>query len=262
MPMKAAERVVERWPAPPKVSQQEADAVELQAAIAKKTQWDAALVSERALYLAELTRQAHAQCVTHVAQHQAHVDAEPMLFGREQWELQRRSFERRDEADRRAWRDLEENRYPVTAKDQEAVQEALQRRVRDKNPELALSMPGVYLTLQAGRERAATAEAQARAEKAKFREVDEALSAFETIAYKREMKTASYGDYRDTGARWNAISPGMREVIDGYNVLPKEARPVVLARIRQSIGHTPAEVQKWQKQLGGSEAAQKIYRGR
>jgi hypothetical protein len=258
----AAEREIERKPAPPKVSQQEADALELQAAIGKKTQWDAALVSERALYLAELTKQAHAQCVAHVAQHQAHVDAKPMLFGREQWERRRQGLENRDHDNKREWEQLKDGYYPFLSNDKEAVQKAVERRVSDKKPELALSMPSVYAALQAGRERAAVVEAQARAEKAKYREVDAALAAFEAIAHKREMKTASYGDYRDTGQRWNAISQGMREAIDGYNVLPKEARPVVLARMRKNIGHTPAEVQKWQKQLGGPEAAPEVYRGR
>jgi hypothetical protein len=252
----------ERKPEPPKVNQEEVDALLLQAASAKKVQWDAALVAERALYLAELTAQAHAQCVRHVAQHQAHIDAKPMLFGKDAWEAQRRGFENRDHSNKGAWQDLKEGRYPFIAKDKEAVQEAVERRVSDKKPELTLSMPGVYAALQAGRERAAVVEAQARAEKAKYREVDAALAAFEAIAHKREMKTASYGDYRDTGQRWNAISQGMREAIDGYNVLPKEARPVVLARMKANIGHAPTEVQKWQKQLGGPEAAQEIYRGR
>jgi hypothetical protein len=241
---------IERKLETPKVSQQEADALELQAAIDKKAQWDAALVSERALYLKELTAQAHAKAVAHVAQHQKHIDNEPLLFGREQWERQRQGLENRDHDNKREWEQLKDGYYPFLSNDKEAVQGAVERRVRDKKPELALSMPGVYAAFQTGRERVALAEAQARAEKAKYREVDKALSAFEAHALKREVRTASYGGYGDAGQRWNAITEEMRGVIDGYNSVPKEARPIVLERMRESIKRDPQAVEKFEQQLG------------
>ncbi len=253
---------IERKLETPKVGQQEADALELQAAIRKSAEWDAAMVAERAVYLSELTAQAHAKTVEHVAEHQAHIDAKPLLFGKDAWETRRRGLEHRDDANNLTWRELKEGRYPFLSNDKEAVQKAVERRLSDKKPELALSMPSVYSALQAGRERAAAAEAQARAEKYKYRDVDAALAAFEAHARKRELKSASYGDYRDTGARWNAISEPLRGVIDGYNTQTKAAQAAILSKMRDGLKTDPEAVRNFAKSLGGPEASKDIDRGR
>jgi hypothetical protein len=146
---------------PPKPTEQETQAKLLEGYREMQAQWDAAVVAERALYLKELTKQAYDKTVAHVAEHQAHLDAKPMLFGREKWEAQRQSFERRDTANNHEWKTLKDGHYPLREQDKEAVQKAVERRVRDKNPALAQSMPKVFEALQAERGRVA-AERQAQ----------------------------------------------------------------------------------------------------
>ena len=237
-------------PSPPKPTEQEAQAKLLQAAIAKQAQWDAALVAERALHQKELTQQAYDKTVAHVAEHQAHIDAKPRLFGRDKWEAQRQIFENRDTANNHEWKTLKEGHYPFLERDKEAVQKAVERRVSDKNPALARDMPEVNAALQAERERVDALEKvkreQEQGEKRKTWELDKALSDFKTCALKREMKANSYGD---TGQQWNAIPESMRGVIEDFNRLPKEARPVVLERMRENMKRDPQGAENLMKQL-------------
>ena len=142
-------------PSSPKPTEQEAKAKLLEVSIGMRAQWDAALVAERALYLKELTVQAYAKAVAHVAEHQAHIDAKPMLFGWDKWEAQRQSFENRDTANNHEWKILRDGHYPFFEQDKEAVQKAVERRVSDKNPKLAQSMPKVDAVLQMEREQVA-----------------------------------------------------------------------------------------------------------
>lgn len=116
-------------------------------AAATKAQWNAALVAERALYLKELTAQAHAKAVAGVAEHQAHLDAKPLLLGRDKWEELRQRFEHRDAANKLEWQNLKDGRYPFVERDKDAVQKAVEQRVRDKNPALAGAMPEVERAL-------------------------------------------------------------------------------------------------------------------
>ena len=143
-----------------------------------QAKWDAALVAERVLYLKELTEQARQKAIATVAQHQAHIDAKPIMFGREKWETERQRFERRDDSDRLAWQDLTEGRYPFIAKDREAVQKAVEQRVSDKDPELVQVMPHVLEVLQKERERVAAEERAQRQERwRKEQEASEARKA-------------------------------------------------------------------------------------
>jgi hypothetical protein len=132
---------------------------------AKKAQWEALLKAERTAYLAELTKQAHEKAVAHVAEHQVHIDAKPLLFGRDKWEAQRERFEHRDHANRLEWQTLKDGRYPFLSKDVEAIQKAVERRVSDKNPELARDMPKVELALQEARRQALALEREQQAKK-------------------------------------------------------------------------------------------------
>lgn len=165
-------------PSPREPTEQETQATHLELAIRMRAQWDAALVAERALYLKELTAQAYAKAVTHVAEHQAHIDAKPMLFGRDKWEAQRQSFENRDTANNHEWKTLKDGHYPFLERHKEAVQKAVERRVSDKNPELAQSMPKVDAVLQMERERVATEKHMQRlAERQREQEAREAREA-------------------------------------------------------------------------------------
>ena len=161
-----------------------------------------------------MTAQAHAKATAHVAQHQAHIDAKPRLFGREKWEAQRQAFENSDHANRVEWQKLKDGTYHFLSKDQEAVKEAVERRVSDKNPELARSMPEVNATLQRAEAAERVRQAQAWAEKAKTQKLDKVLKDFKTCALKRELKAYSYGD---TGNQWNALPEGLRKAIESFN---------------------------------------------
>lgn len=123
-------------------------------AAATKAQWNAALVAERALYLKELTAQAHAKAVAGVAEHQAHLDAKPLLLGRQKWEVERERFEHRDAANKLEWQNLKDGRYPFVERDKDAVQKAVEQRVRDKNPALAGAMSEVERALLEERRKA------------------------------------------------------------------------------------------------------------
>ena len=165
-------------PTPPKLTDQEAKAKLLEISIGMRAQWDAALVAQRAQYLKELTAQAHAKAVAHVAEHQAHVDAKPMLFGRDKWEDQRQGFENRDASNKLAWQNLKDGKYPFLAQDKEAVQKVVERRVSDQNLTLAQSMPQVDKVLQIERERlAAERQAQLLEQRRQEREASEARKA-------------------------------------------------------------------------------------
>lgn len=165
-------------PPMPKLSDQEAKAKVLEMSIGMRAQWDAALAATRTQYLKEMTAQAREKVVACVAQHQAHIDAKPMLFGRDKWEDQRQGFENREAADRLAWGNLKEGKYPFLAQDKEAVQKAVERRVSDQNPVLAQSMPQVDKVLQIERERLAAEEKAQMLERwRKEREASEARKA-------------------------------------------------------------------------------------
>ena len=162
----------------PKLSDQEAKANVLEISIGMRAQWDAALVAERAQYLKELTAQAHAKAVAGVAKHQAHVNAKPVLFGRDKWEDQRQGFENRDASNKLVWQNLKDGKYPFLAQDKEAVQKSVERRVSDQNPVLAQSMPQVNKVLQMERERLAVEkQAQLLEQRRQEREAREARDA-------------------------------------------------------------------------------------
>jgi MobA/MobL family len=164
-------------PSPPQLTHQQVMQV-IQLSIDTRARWDAALVTERALYLQELTAQAYAKACAHVVEHQAHFDAKPMLFGREKWELQMKRFDNQDEKNRHEWDRLKTGSYPSVAREKEAVQKAVEQRVSDKDPELAQAMPNALAILQMEGKRVA-AEKQAQWETERRRE-QEAREAQET----------------------------------------------------------------------------------
>ena len=165
-------------PSPPQLTkQQQVDQV-IQRSIDTQARWEEALLAERALYLKELTELARLEACAHVVEHEAHLKAKPLLFGREKWELQLKRFEREDENNRYEWDRLKTGRYPSVAREKEAVQEAVEQRVSDKNPELARALPNALAILQIVRERvAAEKHAQWVAERQRDREAREAREA-------------------------------------------------------------------------------------
>lgn len=158
----------------PKLTPQQVDQV-IERSIDTQARWEEALLAERALYLKELTELARLEACAHVVEHEAHLKAKPLLFGREKWELQLKRFEREDENNRYEWDRLKTGRYPSVAREKEAVQEAVEQRVSDKNPELARALPNALAILQIVRERvAAEKHAQRQAERQREQEAREA----------------------------------------------------------------------------------------
>ena len=158
----------------PKLTPQQVDQV-IQWSIDTQARWEEALLAERALYLKELTELARQKACAHFAEHEAHIKAKPLLFGREKWELQLKRFDRQDEINRRDWDRLKTGSYPFVARENEAVQEAVEQRVSDKNPELARVLPSALAILQMERERvAAEKHAQRQAERQREQEAREA----------------------------------------------------------------------------------------
>ncbi|MDM0037324.1 MobA/MobL family protein [Variovorax sp. J22P271] len=76
--------------------------------------------------------------------------------------------------------------------------------------------------------------------------LNEDLKAFKTHALRREMKFHGYGDQ---GPAWQALPVMLRDKIEAFNRLGKEARPVALERLRQALVQDPAEAQKLAVQL-------------
>jgi len=87
--------------------------------------------------------------------------------------------------------------------------------------------------------------------------LDKALSAFKAHALKREMKAFGYGE---TGKQWNAIPEKLRTMIEGFNQLPKEARAVVLDRLRENWKREPEAAEKITQQFAQAEE-QSLDRG-
>ena len=67
-----------------------------------------------------------------------------------------------------------------------------------------------------------------QAEKKAERERAAVPQDFRAMAAKREAKASGWSD---RGEQWKAAPQGLRTLIDGYNAVPKEKRPIVLDRI-------------------------------
>lgn len=78
-------------------------------------------------------------------------------------------------------------------------------------------------------------------------EFDNALTVFKMIALKREMKAFGYDD---KGIHWQALPQSLRKVIDNFNCLPREARPVALDRMRSDIELDQDDARKLMREMG------------
>lgn len=91
-----------------------------------------------------------------------------------------------------------------------------QLRLEREHPELARAAHAQYLEQQ--RQANATAK------------IDLALADFKNHAIKRQMKAFGYGD---NGKHWQALPDKLRTMLEEFNKLPKEAKPLVLAGLRE-----------------------------
>lgn len=127
-----------------------AQALTIEQAWRMQSRWETALDAERSQYLKELTEAARLKAAATVAALQAHIDAgKPLLFGRQKWEDRLQGLDTREHLDRMEWERLKDGHYPFLADDKKAVQEAVEKRVSLKEPELAKQMPAVVELVQA-----------------------------------------------------------------------------------------------------------------
>jgi len=107
-----------------------------------------------------------------------------------------------------------------------------QERLEKEHPELA----------QALKEKR-QAEQQRAKEKAA---ADKAVSAFKTLAIRREGK---FSGYRDGGKKWEALHDGLKAAVESYNKQPEVVRIAVLERMRENLKLEPGAAEKLTKQL-------------
>ena len=60
-------------------------------------------------------------------------------------------------------------------------------------------------------------------------------------------------DYGETGKQWNAIPEKLRTMIEEFNKLPKEARPMALEGMREVWTRKPEAAEKIAQQLEQTE---------
>ncbi|MFA6161747.1 MAG: MobA/MobL family protein [Patescibacteria group bacterium] len=168
---------------------------------------------------------------------------EPLLFGKKDWEIRHGDWVNRV------------NGIAAEVKDKKQIAEVVksgkfdddpnkvwgwnqkaQERLENERPELAQALKEKH---------------QAEQQKAKKEAMlDKTLSAFKVHAFKREMKAFGYGE---TGKQWNAIPEKLRTMIEGFNQLPKEARPMALEGMREVWTRKPETAEKIAQQLEQAE---------
>ena len=88
--------------------------------------------------------------------------------------------------------------------------------------------------------------AQERAARAKDQAIGKVLADFKTNAIQRETKSLGFGD---AGQRWNALPEPIRQSIEGYNALGKEARQLALEKIGASLKGNPKALERLEQGL-------------
>ena len=99
--------------------------------------WREVVQKERDEHLKELTAQAFETAKAFSVHFQAHMDAEPRLFGRKAWEAKRVAMDHRYDRLKGDYDKLKTGYYPFLSNDQEAVQKAALERATAKEPKLA-----------------------------------------------------------------------------------------------------------------------------
>ena len=174
---------------------------------------------------------------------------EPLLFGKKDWEIRHGDWVNRVNGIAAGVKDnkqiierLKSGKFNHDPNNVWGWNKKAQERLESEHPELAQALKEKY---------------QAEQKKAKKEALlDKTLSAFKVHALKREMKALGYGE---TGKQWKAIPEELRTMIDGFNQLPKEARPMALDGMRKVWTRDPKAAKKIVQQL---ELAKELNRDR
>jgi hypothetical protein len=111
--------------------------------------WREVVQKEREEHLQELTVKALETAKAFSVHFQAHMDAEPMLFGRKAWEAKRVAMDRRYDRLKVDYDELKTGRYPFLNNDKEAVQKEALQRATAKQPKLAAAQAPAEAILRA-----------------------------------------------------------------------------------------------------------------
>jgi hypothetical protein len=168
---------------------------------------------------------------------------EPLLFGKREWQFKHDAWVDQVNDLRQAVKNSEKQAKATQDgkfdKDQNNVwawNKQAQERFEKERPELAQALQEYRL-----------AEQQKAKEEGM---IDKTLAAFKAHASRRDGKFWGYGD---DGKQWNALPEGLRTMIEGFNQLPKEARPIALEGMRESWTRKPEAAEKITQQLEQAE---------
>ena len=168
---------------------------------------------------------------------------EPLLFGKKDWEMQHGYWADKVNGIAAEIKDKKQIAEVVNSGKFEANPNTVwdwnqkaQERLEKEHPELAQALKEKH---------------QAEQQKAKKEAMlDKTLSAFKVHAFNREMKAFGYGE---TGNKWNAMPEKLRTMIEEFNKLPKEARPMALEGLREAWTRKPEAAEKITQQLEQAE---------
>ncbi len=176
---------------------------------------------------------------------------EPLLFGKREWQVKHDAWVDQVNDLRQAVKNSEKQAKATQDgkfdKDQNNVwawNKQAQERLEKERPELAQALQEYHL-----------AEQQRAKEEAK---VDKTLSDFK--AHATQARGVKFWGYGESGKQWNAIPEKLRTMIEGFNQLPKEARPVALDGLREVWKRKPEAAEKITQQFEQAEE-QSLDRG-
>jgi len=168
---------------------------------------------------------------------------EPLFFGKKDWEMQHGYWADKVNGIAAEIKDKKQITEVVNSGKFEANPNTVwdwnqksQERLEKEHPELAQALKEKHQAEQQKAEKEAL--------------LDKTLSAFKVHAFKREMKAFGYGE---TGKQWNAIPEKLRTMIEEFNKLPKEARPMALEGMREVWKRKPEAAEKITQQLEQAE---------
>jgi len=171
---------------------------------------------------------------------------EPLIFGKKEWKIEHREWvndvydtKDRAEAARKTAKDVQEGRFDNEPENRRAWQKKAQDRLERERPELAQALRERE---QAEREKAALAAARAEND----RKADLAISAFKSLAVKREGK---FLGYQDGGSKWAAVSAEVKAAVDGFNQYPPAARGAILEKMRENLKRDPEGAAKFRANI-------------
>lgn len=111
--------------------------------------WREVVQKEREEHLQELTAKAFEKAKAFSVHFQAHMDAEPRLFGRKAWEAKRVAMDHQYDRLKADYDKLKTGYYPFLGNDKEAVQKDALQRATAKEPKLAAAQAPAEAILRA-----------------------------------------------------------------------------------------------------------------